>query len=100
MRFLKFALAIQPNRNEMQIVLPISYFVFLSKSKFCWALFKVYIISLSIFLGACWLTHSRLTPSFRKCSQGLEDKAPIIDKKAKDPWIILVQKLFQSVDRK
>ena len=46
------------------------------------------------------LTHSRLTPSFWKCSQGLKDKTPIIDKKANVPWIILVQKLFQNVDRK
>ena len=31
------------------------------------------------------LTHSRLTPSFWRCSQGLADKTPIIDKKAKHP---------------
>ena len=43
------------------------------------------------------LTHSRLTPSFWKCSQGLEGKTPIVDQKANVPWIILVQKLF---DRK
>ena len=46
------------------------------------------------------LTHSRLTPSFWKCSQGLEGKTPIIDRKANIPWIILVQKSFQNVDRK
>ena len=46
------------------------------------------------------LTHSRLIPSFWKCSQGLEGKTPIIDKEAKVPLIILVQKLFQNVDRK
>ena len=40
------------------------------------------------------------TPSFWKCSQGLKDKTLTIDKKDKVPWIILVQKLFQNVDRK
>ena len=48
-------------------------------------------------LVAQWVPHSRLTPSFWKCSQGQKDKTPIIDKKAKVPWIILVRKLFQNV---
>ena len=47
-----------------------------------------------------YLSHSRLILSFWKCSQGLKDNTPIIDKKAKVPWIILVQKLFQNVERK
>ena len=46
----------------------------------------------------CAFTHSRLTPSFERCSQGLADKTPIIDKKAKAPWIMLMQKLFQNID--
>ena len=58
---------------------------------------NLYFFKLFIF-HYCALTHSRLTPSFWKCSQGLKDKTPIIDKKAKVPWIILVQKLFQNVD--
>ena len=48
--------------------------------------------------ATCQLTHSRLTPSFWKCSQGLEGKIPIIDEKAKVPCIILVQKVFQNVN--
>ena len=39
-------------------------------------------------------------PFIWKCSQGLEGKTPIIDKKTKVLWIILVQKLFQNVDQK
>ena len=35
--------------------------------------------------GSIWLTNSRLTPSFWKCSQRLEGKTPIIDRKANVP---------------
>ena len=43
------------------------------------------------------LTHSRLTPSFFRCSQGLTDKISIINEKANGTLIILGEKMIQSV---
>ena len=43
------------------------------------------------------LTHSRPTLLFYRNSQRLTDEIPIIDEKAKGPWIILVKDFIMMI---
>ena len=58
--------------------------LYLSKSSVPWNT-KVNMAIIILDMISELLTHSRLTPSFSKYSQGLADKIPIIGEKAKGP---------------